>query len=81
MSEAEILRLFGFRVTAAWDWNQTRRGSLDTVRQTVLDVAAGRLPDTAIDEVARRVCGNAGSARTLAGQCRSVVRDAKAVPG
>jgi hypothetical protein len=79
-SAAEILRLFEIRVAGAWDLSGWRRGELDAIRQTVLDVAAGRLPDAAIDEIAARGAGNEHAAATLAGQCRSVIRDATAVP-
>jgi len=80
MSEAEIQRLFEARVTRTWDWTQTRRGSLDIVRQTVLDVAAGRADDAVLDEVTRRVAGSEAAALTLAGQCRAVIRDGKGEP-
>jgi uncharacterized protein with von Willebrand factor type A (vWA) domain len=79
--EAEIRRLFADRVVGAWDLAGWRAGVLDAIRQTVLDVAAGRLPDAAISEIARRATGNADAARRLTEQCRSVIRDAKAVPG
>jgi uncharacterized protein with von Willebrand factor type A (vWA) domain len=77
MSEAEIRRLFEIRVAGAWDPSGWRVGKLDEIRQTVLDVAAGRLPDSAIDEIAARGTGNEHAAARLAGQCRSVIRDAK----
>lgn len=75
MKEAEILRLFDAKVASAWDWGGSRR-NLEDVRQTVLDVAAGRLDESALTAVAERVAANPHAAQTLTGQCRTVIREA-----
>lgn len=76
VSEAEILRLFDAKVASAWDWSSGRRGDLEDVRQTVLDVAAGRLDESALSAVAERVAYNPHAVQTLTEQCRTVIREA-----
>ena len=52
------------------------------MRQTVLDVAAGRLDDSALTAVAERVAYNPHAVQTLTGQCRAVIREGgKAMSG
>lgn len=72
--EAAVTRLFEELVTRRWAWSQAHSRTVPELRQAVLDAVAGSLDDAGLVVVCERSTGNPVAARTLAEQCRAVVR-------
>lgn len=72
--DAVVTCLFGELVGRRWAWSQAHSRTLPELWQAVLDAVAGSLDDAGLVVVCERSTSNPVAARTLAEQCRAVVR-------